>query len=166
MRGVTFPEQIEVSGKKLGLNGLGLRIKTVFQVGVYVAALYLQEKNTSEDAILSSTALKQIDIVFLRDVEAKDIVNSWNEGFAANCQIGCDVYQKRLDQLNSAMVDVKKNQKVTFVFYPDHFDVSTPGHSPTRYDGKDFGDMVISTFIGKAPPTPEVKNGMLGKLAH
>ena len=36
---VNFPDQAQVEGSKLTLNGLGLRQATAFKVNVYVAAL-------------------------------------------------------------------------------------------------------------------------------
>jgi hypothetical protein len=38
-KGVTFPEQVQVEGSNLTLNGLGLRQATALKVNVYAAAL-------------------------------------------------------------------------------------------------------------------------------
>jgi hypothetical protein len=40
-KGVNFPDQAQVDGSNLVLNGLGLRHATAFKVNVYVAALYV-----------------------------------------------------------------------------------------------------------------------------
>ena len=45
-QGVNLPDQLQVSGKTLQLNGLGLREATIFKVRVYVAGLYLEQKST------------------------------------------------------------------------------------------------------------------------
>ena len=46
-KGVTFPDQAQVEGSSLTLNGLGLRQATFLKVNVYVAALYVAK--TSSD---------------------------------------------------------------------------------------------------------------------
>ena len=47
---VNFPEQVQVEGSTLTLNGLGLRQATVLKVNVYVAALYVVKPSTDADA--------------------------------------------------------------------------------------------------------------------
>lgn len=164
LQGVEFPESLKAAGLDLKLNGVGFRQKTVafFKADVYVAALYLKQRARSEQLILQSSDPKRLDIVFLRDVTAQQIIDSWNEGFEGNCSRPCAEMQDRLKLLNAAMVDVPKGQRVTFVFFPDHFELTTPNHGSKIFKGKDFGDMVIATFIGKSPPSEQVKNGMLG----
>src|SRR6185312_13306094 len=40
-KGVSFPDQAQLEGSNLALNGLGMRQATAFKVNVYVAALYV-----------------------------------------------------------------------------------------------------------------------------
>ena len=78
---VNFPDQVQVAGSTLALNGLGLRQATVFKVNVYVAALYVPKTSNDANAILASTAPKQLVLQFVRNVSAEDIAKGWNEGF-------------------------------------------------------------------------------------
>ena len=79
-KGVSFPEQMQVDGTTLTLNGLGLRQATMFKVNVYVAALYVTRKSTDAGVILANAPAELI-LQFVRDVGASDIAKSWNEGF-------------------------------------------------------------------------------------
>jgi len=46
-KGVNFPDQAQVGGGNLALNGLGLRQATAFKVNVYVAALYVAKRRAT-----------------------------------------------------------------------------------------------------------------------
>ena len=49
-KGVNFPDQAQVDGSTLTLNGLGLRQATMFKVNVYVAALYVAKTSNDPNA--------------------------------------------------------------------------------------------------------------------
>jgi hypothetical protein len=161
-RDIKFPDQITIDGKNLSLNGIGIRQKTIFNVNVYLAALYLPERSHEGDKILDSEQTKRMDIVFLRDVDAHDIVNAWQEGFAKNCFSECETIRPQLDRLNSLMVDVKNRQTVSFVFRPGGLSLTTPQREPVTFAGRIFSRMMLATFIGKFPPSETLKKGLLG----
>ena len=55
-KGINFPEQAQVEGSNLTLNGLGLRQATMFKVNVCVAALYVARPPVrASNWILAST---------------------------------------------------------------------------------------------------------------
>ena len=58
LAGVTLPDTVQVDGRTLVLDGLGLRKK--FGVKVYVAGLYLEHKSSDSSAILKADAPKRI----------------------------------------------------------------------------------------------------------
>jgi hypothetical protein len=49
--GIQFPDQVELQGTPVKLNGLGVRKATVFRVNIYVVALYLVERSSSDPRI-------------------------------------------------------------------------------------------------------------------
>ena len=55
-KGVNFPDQAQVEGTDLTLNGLGLRQATAFKVNVYVAALYVAKTSSDANALLGANA--------------------------------------------------------------------------------------------------------------
>lgn len=52
--GVSFPDEAQVAGSALTLNGLGLRQATMLKVNVYVAALYVASVSTDANALLGA----------------------------------------------------------------------------------------------------------------
>ena len=161
MAKIQFPDSLAVDGKTLVLNGLGLRKKTVFQVKVYIAALYLNTPCRNDRAILKSDETKELHIHFVRNVSAKDIANSWDEGLEKNCKQGCEVYGERLKRLKSLSRDLKKGSVVRFRFDKDSMTMLLGDLPPQTFPGRDFADLILSNFLGE-PPSDDVKEGILG----
>ena len=65
----------------LVLNGLGIRKATFLKVKVYVAGLYLTQKSADPAQILSANAPWQLSLHFVRDVDARDMREAFDEGF-------------------------------------------------------------------------------------
>jgi len=78
--GVNVPEQTQVQASTLMLNGLGLRQATMLKVNVYVAALYVAQKSTDANAILTANTPKKLVLHFVRDVDGADLTKAWDEG--------------------------------------------------------------------------------------
>jgi hypothetical protein len=161
VKNIDFSDSDTVGETKLILNGIGLRKKTVFKVDVYLAALYLETPSTDYKKVLQSNEIKEIQVVFLRDVTADDIVGSWSDGFKKNCKDQCKSLLPTLAKLNALMEDVKKGQKFTFHFFPDRFDIEKPDQGPKALEGGTFAKVVLATFIGEEPPTIDLRDQML-----
>src|SRR2546423_9688727 len=88
--GVKLPDQVTLEGKTLKLNGTGLRqAKILLTFNVYAAGLYLENTMHEADAIATSDQLKSIQMVFMRDVTAKQMADAFQEGFDKNCVADC-----------------------------------------------------------------------------
>src|SRR5438067_13785941 len=83
-KGVNFPDQVQVGGSNLTLNGLGLRQATAFKVNVYVAALYVTKTSTDANALLGANTPSELILQFVRNVGADDLRKGWSEGFEKN----------------------------------------------------------------------------------
>ena len=57
LQGVQMPDQVQVEGKTLVLNGMGIRKATIFHVKVYIAGLYMEKKSADPKAILGSSGI-------------------------------------------------------------------------------------------------------------
>src|SRR6187549_3606542 len=79
--GVNMPDQVTVDGTKLVLNGMGLREATVFNVNVYVAALYLLKRSSDGEKIAAAEEPKQMRIQFVRNVSKNDMAEALQNGF-------------------------------------------------------------------------------------
>jgi len=162
-KGVTFPDQAQVEGSSLTLNGLGLRQATFLKVNVYVAALYVAKTSSDPAAILGSGAPSELILQFVRDVGADDLRKGWSEGFEKNSKDQLPALKERIATLNGWMSDVKSGQRLTFVLKPGAgVQVDVNGIVKGTIKGDDFAKAFLSIWLGADPPNPEIKAGMLG----
>lgn len=161
--GVGFPDQVQVAGSALQLNGLGLRQATVLKVNVYVAALYVDKTSSDASAILSAPGPKQLVLRFVRDVGASDLAKAWEEGFAANAKAQVPALRARIDTLKGWMGDMKKEQRLTFTHKPGAgIEVDVNGTVKGTVEGDDFARAFLSIWLGAQPPNTGIKTGLLG----
>jgi hypothetical protein len=162
-KGIQFPDQAQVQGSPLTLNGLGLRKATAFKVNVYVAALYADKPTNDPRAILESSAPNELILQFVRGVSANDLKKAWEEGFAKNSPGQLSALKDRIAMLNGWMPDVKSGQRMTFIRMPGRgVEVDTDGTVKGTIEGDDFAKAFLSIWLGENPPNPELKSGLLG----
>ena len=162
-KGVTFPDQAQVEGSNLTLNGLGLRQATFLKVNVYVAALYVAKTSSDPAAILGSGAPSELILQFVRDVGADDLRKGWSEGFEKNSKGQLPALKDRIAMLNGWMADVKTGERLTFTNKPGAgVTVNVNGAVKGTIKGDDFAKAFLSIWLGADPPNPEIKAGMLG----
>ena len=65
-KGVNFPDQMQVEGTSLSLNGVGLRQATMLKVNVYVAALYVTKTSSDANTLLASPVPSEMVLQFVR----------------------------------------------------------------------------------------------------
>src|SRR5262245_47212310 len=80
-QGANFPDSVTADGTNLLLNGLGIRKATMLKVKVYVAGLYLPAKSSDAGQILGASQPWHYVLHFVRDVDASDIREAYEEGF-------------------------------------------------------------------------------------
>ncbi len=159
---VTLPDSAEVDGKKLVLNGLGLREATMLKVDVYVAGLYLEAKSADGAAIAASDGTKKLVLHFVRDVTAKQMTGAWTEGFEKNAK-DLQPLQERIDKLNAAMTDMAIGDEMVFTYRPETgVEVMVKGKVAATIAGKDFAQPFFSIWLGPTPPNEGLKVGLLG----
>jgi hypothetical protein len=161
--GVSFPDQVLVDGNQLTLNGLGLRLATMLKVKVYVAALYVASPSNDAKAILDPATRKQLVLHVVRNVDAGDLKEAWEEGFESNAKKQLPALQERIDRLKSWMADMKTGQRLTFTSKSGAgTEVDVNGKVEGRLDGDDFSSAFLSIWLGEHPPNPGLKAGLLG----
>src|SRR5712664_4248546 len=85
-QGVNFPEQVQLDGGTLTLNGLGLRQATFLKVNVYVAALYVANVSSDTHALLGSNTPKELILHFVHNASDDELKKAWEEGFEHNAK--------------------------------------------------------------------------------
>ena len=160
--GVKLPDQVTLEGKTLKLNGTGLRQATILKVNVYAAGLYLQNSSGDGEAIANSDQLKSIEMVFMREVSAKQMADAFQEGFEKNCVADCAKLKPDLSKLQGLMKDMKKGDTMAYHFLTDGVEVMIRGQKAGTVGDKAFSHQLIRCWIGKNPPNAGLKEGLLG----
>jgi len=163
LAGVTLPDQVSVGEKTLVLNGLGLREATVLMVDVYVAGLYVESKSSDPNAILNDGQAKQLVMRFVRSVGKEKLTEAWTEGFDKNAGDKRTELASDLAKLNAAMIDVKKEDRITLTYLPDAgVTVSVKGKADVLIPGAAFQRVLFSIWLGPNPPNASLREGLLG----
>lgn len=161
--GVTMPDTIQVAGKKLVLNGLGVREATMFNVDVYVAGLYLEQRSRSASEILAAEQIKVLHLRFVRDVGRKDVVSSFNEGFEKNSRDTVPAIRPRIAQFMAWLPSFKDGSTLTVTYVPgEGTRVSVNGTYKGTIAGPDFARALFSIWLGPKPPNKGLQRGLLG----
>ena len=159
--GVTMPDQLELGGKTLVLNGLGTRLATMLKVKVYVAGLYLERHSQDAAAIVAADRPWHLALKFVRGVTKGEITDAWTDGFKKNAPDYASV-AKRVATLNESMTDLKSGSSLTFSYLPgEGTTVAIDGDRKATIAGADFASALLSVWLGK-PPNKEIKIGLLG----
>lgn len=160
---VNFPEQAQIDGGTLTLNGLGLRQATVLKVNVYVAALYVAKVSTDPQALLGSNTPKELILHFLHNASDDDLKKAWEEGFVHNAKEQLPALKERIEILKGWMADMKSGQRLTFIHKPGAgLQVDVNGTGKGTITGDDFATAFLSIWLGLHPPNPGLKSGLLG----
>lgn len=158
--GVTLPDTLKAGDKTLKLNGLGLRKKAVFTV--YVGGLYLESPSKDADAILTADRGKAIRMHFLRDLTKAQLVEAFQEGFDANAKDQAS-QKAAFDRMLGLVPDVKEGSTMTFTYLPGKgTTLSVESKELGVFEGKGFADAVFAIWLGRKPPSEDLKKGMLG----
>lgn len=160
IEGVKFPDSVAESGKTLTLNGMGVR--TYWSFNVYAAALYQEIKSSDENQILDSTLPRVLKMYYFRDVGQGDAIKVWKKSFESYCPGACDTYKASMEKFMAQVKDIKAKDETTYIFQKDSVEIQSK-NGTTKIEQSGFPKIVLSTWIGKNPPTEKLKTGLLGK---
>jgi long-chain acyl-CoA synthetase len=161
-RSIQFPDQVQVAGHALSLNGLGIRKATFLKVNVYVAALYATHPSHDPKALIDSSDPQQLTLQFVRNVDKDDLTKAWREGFEKVAKDRMPALDGRIERLNSWMSDIKTGQRLTFTRTRSGIQVEVNGAVKGSIEGDDFSRAFVAIWLGDAPPNADLKSGLLG----
>jgi hypothetical protein len=159
--GVTVPDQVNVAGGKLRLNGVGVRHEMVFFRG-YVIALYLEKPAAAAQTAIQADEPKRIAITMLRNVSQEMFVQAIESGIMRNSAAEMPALRARLDLLEQAVPDLKKRDVVDLTWVPG-VGTLVRGHGRNMtIPGKDFIDALLAVWLGPKPVETALKRELLG----
>jgi len=162
LAGVSLPDSVQVAGKTLVLNGLGLRTK--YTVKVYVAGLYVEQKSSDANAIIKADAPKRIVLQFLHGASKSQMTDAFNESFNDNSPDAMKTMKPDIDKLLGAIDAVKVGDQMVFTYVPGTGTTfAQGGQDKVTIPGAAFGQVMVSVWLGPKPPTADCKKGMLGQ---
>jgi hypothetical protein len=162
---VQLEETVTVPGitDPLILNGAAIRTKLFFKI--YIAALYVAEKSSKAETLLTSaTAKRMVMHMLYSEVEKEKLTTAWQEGFQKNLKPADFIAIKpRLDRFNALFSTLRKNDVALIDFVPGiGTRVTIRGEEKGVIEGDDFYRAVLSVWIGAEPATDDIKIGILG----
>ena len=163
LAGVVLPDSVIVDGKSLVLNGMGIRKATIFNIKVYVAGLYLENKLRSGEEVIRSEQIKRYDVVLLRHVDRDDITDVFWKGLKKN---GADMakIKTRFDQFARWLSDFDERDTLSLVYVPGRgVTVTLKGTVKGTIEGADFAGAMFSIWLGRNPSDDDLKDALLGK---
>lgn len=161
--GVTLHDSVQVGGAQLVLNGMGVREATAFNVNVYVAGLYLEQRSDSGSAILQSLGRTRLVLRFVRDVSRSDMVDALAAGFGHTAGSNLAALQPRITRLQSWMPGLSNNSELTFTYVPGSgVEVRVGATVRGTIEGEDFARALFGIWLGSNPPNAGLRRGLLG----
>jgi chalcone isomerase-like protein len=162
--GVSVPDSFPLDGQSLVLNGVGVRTLTIFNVRVYVAALYLPRQSHDAEQILASSGPKVVRLEFIRSGSKAQVEAQYRAGEEKNCGSGgCDpADQVDFERLVAAAPAVKPGDTSTYVFTRQGVRVLANDRLIGDFANRDLAYRLLAGFIGKQPPSQELRRRLLG----
>jgi len=161
--GFTVPDRVRMGERELALNGIGIRTATAFRVKIYVAALYLETPIVDENRILESSGYKQIKMRYAYSIDEADMRRGWEYSFEQSCpRPGCAAFATQIAQFQKLVSAVRDGDTYDYLFFDDRVEIVRAGSRLGEIRGREFVTLLLSTWIGKAPPTEQLKRAMLG----
>ena len=158
--GIDLPDTIERE-ETLVLNGMGIRIATIFKFHMYVAGLYVPEDDP--ESIISVDQSRVLVMVFLRDVSQRTMRKAIAEAIEVNAaERDLSTVIEQLSIVPEVLPDVNEGQALIFDYAPGWGTaVMLDGDTIANIEGDEFASGLFSLWLG-VPANEELKEGLLG----
>lgn len=165
--GVKLEDRAVVGGSSLQLNGAGVRYKAVFKV--YTAGLYLSEKATTPEAVMSAPGPKRMTITMLRDIDSAELGKLFSRGMEDN--MDRSAFSKlipgvlRMSQVFSDHKKLREGDTFLVDWVPGTGTVLTiKGQvEGAPFKEPEFFDALMRIWLGPKPADWQLKDALLGK---
>lgn len=163
--GVKLSDRVSIAGSDLVLNGAGVRSR--MGLDIYVAALYLPQKQANPGSALASNSPRRIQMTMLLDAGADQLVGSLVDGLAKNNpKTDMDAMKPQVEQLGTilrGLREVRNGQALAFDYIPGTGTVvSLDGAAKGTIPGDAFNAAIAKIWLGDEPVSKDLKKAMLG----
>ena len=162
--GVNVADSYVLDGTTLQLNGAGVRTLTIFEVKVYVAALYVAQPSHDAHAVEAAPGSKVLVLTFLRGGSKAQVEHEYREGERINCGGGgCSPTDgPDFDRLVAMAPAVRTGDTSTYVFTSKGVRVLANNVVLGDFPNPDFAFRLLDGFLGARPPSHGLKAALLG----
>jgi len=166
VEGVKLEDKVQVGNAAVQLNGAGLR--SIFFMKIYVAALYLESKQTTAEAILADSGAKRMALhVVVGEAGSERFVHAFRNDMEKNtAPAQFAVLLGRIEALEKAFENVKtvtRGDTIAFDWLPGKgTHVTLNGKELGNIQGEDFYRALLSIWIGEEPVNETLKKELVG----
>lgn len=165
LAGVKLADSIHLGSRDLLLNGAGVRTRLFFKV--YVAALYLAEKQTAANAIITDENPQRVALHMLRDLSDEKLLHAFNEAIEANHtkveMTMLDAPLKQMTGIFHLVKEVKAGDVITLDYLPaSGTQISVNGGARGTIAGGMFHRALLKIWLGEEPVQADLKQQLLG----
>ena len=155
------PPEFTTQGARMTLRGEAV-LKVGYLFKVYEAGLYVGETHANSAAL--DDVPKRLDITYLRDIRAADIVEIGNDTLARQVpEAQRTVLQERLATINQWYVDVKAGDRYTLTYVPGYgSELALNGKPLGVIPGADFAAAYFGIWLDPRTKYRDFRNTLLG----
>ncbi len=160
---VKLPAELTVAGRKLVLNGSGIRKKFFFSI--YACGLYLPQPEKDAKKVIAADEPKAVIMHMIHSkVSREKIIKAWDDGFFKNSQEKLDQLKERIAVFDAIFNrDLLAGDRLIMSYVPGRGTIvkfNDEIHKPIP--GKDFNDALLAIWLGDNPADDDLKEAMLG----
>ncbi len=162
--GITMPDQLQSENQSLTLNGAGIRNKFIFDI--YVAGLYLPEKNSNASTIISSHSPMAIRLhIISSKITSKKFSKATRQGFEKSTNNNTKHISTQIDQFIDIFSEpIMKGDIIEFInVYEKGVIVTINGIEKAVIPSDEFKSALFGIWLSDNPIQVQLKEAMLGK---
>lgn len=166
VEGARYESTVLLGGERLVLNGVGVRRRFVFDI--YAGGLYVTQRASRTEELVTQPGPKRVALRFLRDVDGELFVTSLHNGLKANhSESELARWKPQVDVLTRTIQTIalaRRGDSVNFEYTPEdgtRVTVNGVTRGPL-IPGADFYAAVLRVWLGETPADAGLKKGMLG----
>lgn len=161
--GVDLDSEIRADRCTLHLNGAGLHEVGMFDVDVYVAALYVEHASSNAREILESEQTIQLLLEFKRDIARSDLIEAAETSIRAHAANLGARFGARLAKLERGLRDVHAGDRLRITYDKGvGIELTLNDEHCGAVAGDDFARALLGTWLGPQPVSRDLKHRLLG----